>query len=275
MGSGAAGDGSALDLSLLMKRMDELKSVEKEREADERVSQMLATATNWRTGRCAQRTVCVIADWVRKLRCEAGLLVCGTYSGDVVVADVDSGEVLHTWSPPSSDENDEEELNEITALDFDGAHIGSGDAGGAVHLRTRDGLEMSARHAGVVTGVHWRGGDSAFTCAADRRLIEWDVRRGEQRRVLSAARPIISMSVCQNFAALGLDNGKVVLCTLSPLREMFAFDAHSSAASAVKLLTSSMLVTSSAAGEVALWRLDESEESGRRCVRFKGHSAPV
>jgi len=93
--------------------------------------------------------------------------------------------------------------------------------------------------------------------------------------VLSAARPIICMSVCDNYAALGLDNGKLVLCSLSPLRELFSFDAHDSAASAVKLVTVSMLVTSSAAGEVALWRLDEEETSSRRCTRFKGHSAPV
>ena len=35
------------------------------------------------------------------------------------------------------------------------------------------------------------------------------------------------------------------------------------------------LVTACASGGVALWRLDEEEESGRRVTRFNGHRAPV
>ena len=46
-----------------------------------------------------------------------------------------------------------------------------------------------------------------------------------------AAEPICAMGTCEGFAALGLANGRVVLCSLSPLRELFSFEAHTAAVS--------------------------------------------
>jgi hypothetical protein len=48
---------------------------------------------------------------------------------------------------------------------------------------------------------------------------------------LVAAEPICAMGTCEGFAALGLANGRVVLCSLSPLRELFSFEAHTAAVS--------------------------------------------
>ena len=53
----------------------------------------------------------------------------------------------------------------------------------------------------------------------------------EELQCLVAAKPIYAMGTCEGFAALGLANGHVVLCSLSPLRELFSFEAHSAAVS--------------------------------------------
>ena len=53
----------------------------------------------------------------------------------------------------------------------------------------------------------------------------------EELHCLVAAKPIYAMGTCEGFAALGLANGHVVLCSLSPLRELFSFEAHAAAVS--------------------------------------------
>ena len=92
---------------------------------------------------------------------------------------------------------------------------------------------------------------------------------------LSTTAAILCMSTCGSYAALGLSSGDIQLCTLSPLRSLLKFTAASSAISAVHLVTSSQLVCGDANGKVYLWRLDETDESGRRTAVFEGHKAPV
>jgi len=196
-------------------------------------------------------------------------VACGTYAGEVVIADMESGDVLKRWTPEG------EEQSEITAIDFDGEHVSSGDAGGSVYFRRGEECLLNVQHSGTVTGVHWTGLTTAYSCSADKRLVEWDLDRGCEKQALQGPRPLLCMSVCEKYAALGRDDGSVVVCSLSPLREMFAFKAHTSAVSSIHLVTVSQLLTGSSSGEVAIWRLDEDEESGRRCTRFEGHTAPV
>ena len=129
----------------------------------------------------------------------------------------------------------------------------------------------------------------------------------EELQCLVAAKPIYAMGTCEGFAALGLANGHVVLCSLSPLRELFSFEAHAAAVSvsarprrlqtqhatpytraaapciqaanactqAVELISPSQLLTGDTDGQVALWRLDEAGDDERRLVRFDGHSGAV
>lgn len=130
----------------------------------------------------------------------------------------------------------------------------------------------------------------------------------EELQCLVAAKPIYAMGTCEGFAALGLANGHVVLCSLSPLRELFSFEAHAAAVSvsvrppgrlqtqhatpytqaaaqcmhaatvctqAVELISPSQLLTGDTDGQVALWRLDEAGDDKRRLVRFDGHSGAV
>lgn len=87
--------------------------------------------------------------------------------------------------------------------------------------------------------------------------------------------PILSMSTCDNYCALGLSDGTVVLTTLSPMRELFRFETQGGPASAVSLINPSSLLTGSADGTVCLWRLEEPAESERRCTTFTGHRGPV
>ena len=84
------------------------------------------------------------------------------------------------------------------------------------------------------------------------------------------------MSILDSYAALGLQDGAVCMCSLSPMRVLFEFDAHASKpASAVSLVSPSQLLTGGADGAVCLWRLDEEGDSERRCTRFEGHQGPV
>lgn len=88
--------------------------------------------------------------------------------------------------------------------------------------------------------------------------------------------PILSLSVLDSYAALGLQDGTVCMCTLSPLRVLFEFDAHGSyPTSAVNLVTPSQLLTGGSDGTVYLWRLDEEGDSDRRCTMYEGHQGPV
>ena len=54
-----------LDMSLLAKRFQEVRDAE----VDRRTESLLTAAKNWRTGRCEQRTVCVLDEWIRRLKC--------------------------------------------------------------------------------------------------------------------------------------------------------------------------------------------------------------
>ena len=298
-----------LDMSLLARRFQEVRDAE----VDRRTESLLTAAKNWRTGRCEQRTVCVLDEWIRRLKCANGVVAMGTYSGAVVLAELESGEVVERWASEAEeamdrdDDDDDDDLDEyeeeyeeldgpldfstsqpysdeVTAIDFDGERVGSGDASGRLRLRTRErGLVLSAQHNAPVTGVHWRDDARAYSCSADRRLCAWDVGGPTQdgagdaapAAALAARRPILCMSVCDGYAALGLASGEVCVVTLEPLRELFTFDAHADAVSAVHLTTTSTLTTGAADGEVAIWRLEEDEGSPRRCVRLEGHSAPV
>lgn len=247
---------SEWDLALLQRRM-----------ADQQVSEMVRAAANWRTGTCEQRTVLVLEDWVRRLRVANGVLACGTYGGEVILADVASGELNARFEPElppgmlkeeedgegeREEEDEDEHQSEVTALDFDGTHVSSGHASGALYLRDSERCVMSAEHAGVVTGIHWDGGAIAYSCSADRRLIAWDVVSATPAASLAAARPILCMSVCEGYAALGLDDGSVCVCTLAPLRLLFSFVGHDSPVSAVKLVTISQVCMSASLGTAAL-----------------------
>ena len=166
----AASSDDSVDWSLLQSRFAELKTAE----ADRYVQQMMQTATNWKEGRCEQRVLLVLEDWVRRLSVAQDQCVCGTHSGAVVLSDLESGEVLHRWVAPLGGGS------EVTSVGFDGDHIISGDASGGVWLRRSAAARtaappMSGRHRSAVSGVHWPGGDRAYSCSTDRRFSAWTV----------------------------------------------------------------------------------------------------
>ena len=162
-------DSNPVDWSLLQSRFAQVQTSE----ADARVQQMLQTATNWKDGRCEQRVLLTLQDWVRKLSVARDLCVCGTHSGVVVLSDLESGTVLQRWVAPLGGGS------EVTSVGFNGEHIISGDASGGVYLRQwRPATALSppprsplsplcGRHRGAVSGVHWPGGGVACSCSTE------------------------------------------------------------------------------------------------------------
>ena len=167
----------AFDMGLLSQRMDEVRDADAARQA----TRMVKRASNWRDGRCAQRTVLVIDDWVRRLRVAGGMLAVGTHGGEVVLAELSTGETIQRWGLGAAgarpdDDTESTERAEVTAIYFDGERVGSGDAAGNVLLRSRTrGTVLRGKHAHVVTGVHWPGDERAYSSGADRRLVAWDL----------------------------------------------------------------------------------------------------
>ena len=309
-------------LSVLSRRLTEVRDGER----DEKIRSLSAAAANWNAGRCAQRTLVILDEWVRRLHTMDGVLACGTYSGEVVLVDIATGEVLETWQavddqplgddgPMADLDDDDDDLPEITAIEIaeDADHVLAGDAAGAVVLRRRGRAEplVDARHGDAVTGVHSDlVAGRLYSASLDAKLCCHDSATGALLGSLVTRAPILSMSVCDNYCALGLGDGTVSICTLSPMRQVrahkhvrawrvlaiadrdsaslahrtlplacfvqiLAFDAHREAASAVHLLSGSSLLSGCADGSVCLWRLDEEGDSERRCTRFEGHSGPV
>lgn len=303
MAASSGSDGSGdIDMELLQQRMNEVRNG--------KVSSMLQTAANWRAGRCSQHTLVALDDWVRRLRCaDNGLLVCGTYSGAVVLVDIESGEQLRTWEPISrgdysatSDECDDDYQDqglrcEVTAIEFDGVTWAAGDASGNIRVHNTTGTAHwgLARCEAPVSGLCFHE-EQLYSVSVDRRLVCWTIDHVQQSSAaadtgtaegatkitrlqeagsLLAPSSILCMSKSDNYIALGLSSGDILLCTLSPLRTLLRFTAAESAISAVHLVTSSQLVCGSTDGKVYIWRLDETEESGRRTTVFEGHKAPV
>ena len=264
-------DGDDALMASLMKRMDKVR----ESESSRQVTSVIAAAANWRTGNCTQRTIAILDQWVRRAKRVGDRLAAGTYSGDVVLVDVTTGEIIQSWESGS----DGEEEPEVTALDFDGTYLSCGDSAGAVTFR-RAGAEapvLRASHHGVVSGVHWQGGGSrAYSCSVDSRLVCHDTEQGTEAASLNMHAPILAMSIGDEYGACALADGTVALCSLSPLRQLLTFDAHpGAAATAVHLVTPSQLLTGSSEGAVRLWRLDEAGDSSRRLTSFTGHQGPV
>ena len=238
-----AGDDS-IDYSLLQKRFKEVESSD----VEGRVRRTTQTMSNWREGSPQQqKALLTINDWVRRLSVSGDRLVCGTYQGDVILADVDSGKLLQRWPAPK-------DSGETTAISLDGERCINGDVEGGVWLRSTDRdarlVLLSARHSGAaVSGVHWPGGERAYSCGTDGRLCAWAVPetlpRGagnpecelKELEALNVPRPILSMSTCEGYAALGLSDGTIRFCSLSPLRELLSFGAHGAAVSAVELIS--------------------------------------
>jgi len=269
---GLGGSGNSLGdeaMATLLERMRQARA----NEESQQVADMVAAANNWRTGQCQQQTVAVLDAWVRRAhRCD-DLIAVGTYTGDVHLIEASSGETRRVWRGT-------EVAEEITALCFDGEHLSHCDADGDVSFRrlSSDSEEplFSASHRRAASGVHWDGGQLAYSCSLDGRLVCYNIDARGEVASLSFRAPVLSMSVFDGYVACSLRDGAVALCSLSPLRELIRFDAHpGSAATAVHLVTSNQLITGSADGEVLLWRLEEEESSGRRRIAFEGHNGPV
>lgn len=272
-------------LAVLSRRLEEVREAER----DASVKLISTAAANWRSGRCAQRTLIILDEWVRRLDCVDGTLACGTYSGEVVLVDIESGDVLETWlsadeplgdDGPMSDLDDAETPPEITAIALaaDGKHVLAGDAAGRVALRARGVPEalFEVKHARPVSGVHYDvGANRVYSSSLDGTLLCHDATSGRQCGAVALRQPILALSVSGEYCAIGLGDGSVAVCTLSPLRQILGFTAHDGACSSVHMLSGSQIVTGGADERVKLWRLDEDESSGRRCTVFEGHSGPV
>ena len=97
--------------------------------------------------------MCVLDEWIRRLKCANGVVAMGTYSGAVVLAELESGEVVERWASEAEeamdrDDDDDDDLDEyeeeyeeldgpldfstsqpysdeVTAIDFDGERVGT------------------------------------------------------------------------------------------------------------------------------------------------------
>ena len=128
---------------------------------------------------------------------------------------------------------------------------------GRLRLRRAAGPCSAAQRA--ATGVHGRRRARLLVLgrpAAVRGRRRADAERATRRR-RRCARGGRSCGWLVLAAAPGLASGEAVV-TLEPLRELFTFDAHADAVSAVHLTTTT-LTTGAADGEVAIWRLEEDE----------------
>jgi hypothetical protein len=191
-------------LALLSKRI----SAVRESEGDEQVKALMAAAANWNSGRCAQRPIVILDEWVRRLHAADGILACGTYSGEVVLVDMETGECLENWmaeEPPAGADADasahaaahddaavaaddvDDELDddaaEITAivLSNDAQRVLAGDAAGAVVMRERGHAHpiFRAQHRAAVSGVHWDGtSERVYSTSLDARLACHELASG-------------------------------------------------------------------------------------------------
>ena len=162
-------------LAVLSQRLAETK----QNTETQKIESMMAAAANWRTGRCAQRAVVVLDEWIRRLHCQDGVLACGTYSGEVQTFDIESGEMLDSWIADMELDDEDDVDQEITAicLSEDAQHVLSGDAAGEVLLRVRGSEDprLRASHGAAVSGVHWDGESKVYSTGLDGRFLCHDV----------------------------------------------------------------------------------------------------
>ena len=129
-----------------------------------------------------------------------------------------------------------------------------------------------------MTGVHWRDDARAYSCSptggcargtsAGRRRTARATRR--RRRARAAADPVHVGVRRLRRARAGERRGGDG--HPRALRELFTFDAHADAVSAVHLTTTSTLTTGAADGEVAIWRL--GDEGCRAAAPLEGTRRP-
>ena len=181
LSSDEANEFSSSIMSVLSARL----AAAKQKTSEERLQSMMAAAANWRSGRCAQRAVVVLDEWIRRLDCQDGVLACGTYSGDVHLVDVESGDLLDTWLAEQlvDDDDDDDVDQEITAIQLseDAERVVSGDEAGYVLLRQRGAEDplLRASHGAPVSGVHWDAANSrVYSSGMDNRFLCHHVDRG-------------------------------------------------------------------------------------------------
>jgi WD40 repeat protein len=181
-------------LAGLVARVAALRAAEAD--ADQRA------AANWATGRCTQRTVAIIGDWVRKLRFFESTLVCGTYAGDVHVIDIPTGAITRTLRGLTA---------EVTALEFDGTVVAAGAADGTVcrwDAASGDGGALGRHEGAAITAVALEGAGVVAACDAGVIRAHGCLSGAT---LLRAGLPVCCLQRAGHYTAAGLSDGRVVV----------------------------------------------------------------
>jgi WD40 repeat protein len=215
-----------------------------------------ATAGNWRVGRCTQRSVAVLDDWVRKLAFHGDTLVAGTYGGAVHVIHIPTGAVSRTLRGLSA---------EVTALDFDGVSVAAGAADGGVcrwDAGSGAGGEVGRHEDTVVTAVQLEG---AAGVVAATYAGEVHVHGCAAAGALSAGAPVCSLQRAGRYTAAGLASGRVVVwagdaaAPLASATQILSFVAHTAPVLCMQLLRADATSPRDAAEDEVASRLADDD----------------
>ena len=258
-----------------------------------------AIAGNWRSGRCTQRTVAVLDDWVRKLAFSGDTLVAGTYGGAVHVIDIPTGVIMRTLSGLNA---------EVTALDFDGTSVAAGATDGGVcrwDVGSGAGGEVGRHEDTLVTAVQLEGRSGVVAASDDGQVRMHGTGDAARGGVLDAGAPVCCLQRVGRYTAAGLASGRVVVwagdaaAPLASATQILSFVAHTAPVLCMQLLRAdatparapdeearlsadaaddaaspplSMLATGGADGIVRTWDLSAG---GAPLRRLAAHRAPV
>jgi WD40 repeat protein len=265
----SAGFGAS-ELASLHARIAKLKAAEEQAAAGEEA--------NWRGGRCRQRSLAVLNDWVRRLALCGDQLVSGSYGGELTLIDTQTGAVLRTLAGSAA---------ETVSLVSEEGLVACGDSAGDVcrwDAATGAGGVLGSGAPVTAVCLLEGVGDAApgvlVGCTSGLLTLHTG---GSPSRVLlrlPAAAPATSLSRTGRYLAVGCANGTVLLVTVEGAllsAPILSFAAHRGAVHCLQLLPSAAdapaaLASGGADGVVRTWDLTNG---GAPLLTLAAHAAPV
>lgn len=257
---------------------------------DKEVARDRQLARNWRAGVYKSGVVASVphGDFVRKLRVQGDLLLCGTARGSVCLSDLQTG--LRVTAPNAH-------VGQVSALDFDGSFIATAGADKTVLVWDLSRTEFQKRsfwskqlddddtafpdplfrlqgHSDLVTSIILdANGKRIITASADGTVQFWDLRSGEAQALIRVGEPVLCMvETASNYLLVGCASGRVQAYQGQGGLYLLSILCHDANTTAVAFHENSqILVTGDAAGHVKLWNLN----SGASIGSLPSHSGAV